>query len=187
MTFTRGDVQLTAQQNLFVRYAWQVSDFTCEGLLGVIVESVVLGRRRHQAAPLLVGGGAHVGAVAARAERGSRPMDELPLPRARAGRRPAQEAVRRIARANPESDADLHLPEPDRGAPTPINTGTSGRGSSATTCPSRPDSTRGSSAPAVRACRSGSRSVRPTGRGRSPPINRSIRRTSRPSSRWRGR
>ena len=31
MTFTRGDVQLTAQQNLFVRYAWQVSDFTCEG------------------------------------------------------------------------------------------------------------------------------------------------------------
>ena len=31
MTFTRGDVQLTKQQNLFVRYAWQVSDFTCEG------------------------------------------------------------------------------------------------------------------------------------------------------------
>ena len=31
MTFTRGDVQLTRQQNLFVRYAWQVSDFTCEG------------------------------------------------------------------------------------------------------------------------------------------------------------
>ena len=31
MTFTRGDVQVTKQQNLFVRYAWQVSDFTCEG------------------------------------------------------------------------------------------------------------------------------------------------------------
>jgi len=31
MTFTRGDVQLTTRQNLFVRYAWQVSDFTCEG------------------------------------------------------------------------------------------------------------------------------------------------------------
>ena len=31
MTFSRGDVQLTTQQNLFVRYAWQVSDFTCEG------------------------------------------------------------------------------------------------------------------------------------------------------------
>jgi hypothetical protein len=31
MSFTRGDLQLTGQQNLFVRYAWQVSDFTCEG------------------------------------------------------------------------------------------------------------------------------------------------------------
>jgi carboxypeptidase family protein len=31
MVFTRGDLQLTPQQNLFVRYAWQVSDFTCEG------------------------------------------------------------------------------------------------------------------------------------------------------------
>jgi hypothetical protein len=31
MSFTRGDLQLTRQQNLFVRYAWQVSDFTCEG------------------------------------------------------------------------------------------------------------------------------------------------------------
>jgi len=31
MTFTRGDVQVTQQQSLFVRYAWQVTDFTCEG------------------------------------------------------------------------------------------------------------------------------------------------------------
>src|SRR5258706_1869034 len=31
MSFTRGDMQVTRQQNLFVRYAWQVSDFTCEG------------------------------------------------------------------------------------------------------------------------------------------------------------
>jgi Carboxypeptidase regulatory-like domain len=31
MTFTRGDWQISQKQNLFVRYAWQVSDFTCEG------------------------------------------------------------------------------------------------------------------------------------------------------------
>src|SRR5215510_5944609 len=31
MSFTRGDWQINQQQNLFVRYAWQVSDFTCEG------------------------------------------------------------------------------------------------------------------------------------------------------------
>ena len=31
MVFTRGDVQLSKQQSLFLRYAWQDSDFTCEG------------------------------------------------------------------------------------------------------------------------------------------------------------
>ncbi len=31
MVFTRGDLQLTPQQNAFARYAWQDSDFTCEG------------------------------------------------------------------------------------------------------------------------------------------------------------
>jgi len=31
MSFTRGDWQINQKQNLFVRYAWQVSDFTCEG------------------------------------------------------------------------------------------------------------------------------------------------------------
>jgi len=31
MSFTRGDWQVNQKQNLFVRYAWQVSDFTCEG------------------------------------------------------------------------------------------------------------------------------------------------------------
>ena len=31
MVFTRGDVQVTQQQNVFMRYAWQDSDFTCEG------------------------------------------------------------------------------------------------------------------------------------------------------------
>ncbi|PYR75507.1 MAG: hypothetical protein DMF87_20375 [Acidobacteria bacterium] len=31
MTFSRGDWQISQKQNLFVRYAWQVSDFTCEG------------------------------------------------------------------------------------------------------------------------------------------------------------
>src|SRR5689334_2896431 len=31
MTFSRGDWQIDQKQNLFVRYAWQVSDFTCEG------------------------------------------------------------------------------------------------------------------------------------------------------------
>jgi len=31
MVFTRGDAQLTTQQSFFLRYAWQVSDFTCEG------------------------------------------------------------------------------------------------------------------------------------------------------------
>ncbi|PYR71286.1 MAG: hypothetical protein DMF88_00180 [Acidobacteria bacterium] len=31
MSFTRGDAQITRNQSLFVRYAWQVSDFTCEG------------------------------------------------------------------------------------------------------------------------------------------------------------
>ena len=31
MTFTRGDWLVNQKQNLFVRYAWQVSDFTCEG------------------------------------------------------------------------------------------------------------------------------------------------------------
>jgi hypothetical protein len=31
MTFTRGDWQIDQKQNLFIRYAWQVSDFTCEG------------------------------------------------------------------------------------------------------------------------------------------------------------
>src|SRR5262245_52990798 len=31
MSFTRGDAQITQQQSVFVRYAWQISDFTCEG------------------------------------------------------------------------------------------------------------------------------------------------------------
>ncbi|MSO83649.1 MAG: carboxypeptidase regulatory-like domain-containing protein [Acidobacteria bacterium] len=31
MTFTRADVQVTQQQSFFFRYAWQDSDFTCEG------------------------------------------------------------------------------------------------------------------------------------------------------------
>jgi carboxypeptidase family protein len=31
MSFTRGDYQMSQKQSLFVRYAWQVSDFTCEG------------------------------------------------------------------------------------------------------------------------------------------------------------
>jgi len=31
MSFTRGDWQIDQKQTLFVRYAWQVSDFTCEG------------------------------------------------------------------------------------------------------------------------------------------------------------
>ena len=31
MSFTRGDAQITQKQSLFLRYAWQVSDFTCEG------------------------------------------------------------------------------------------------------------------------------------------------------------
>jgi len=31
MSFTRSDVQLGSKQSLFVRYAWQISDFTCEG------------------------------------------------------------------------------------------------------------------------------------------------------------
>jgi hypothetical protein len=31
MVFTRGDVQINQQQTAFVRYAWQDSDFTCEG------------------------------------------------------------------------------------------------------------------------------------------------------------
>jgi len=31
MVFTRGDVQLSQQQTIFARYAWQDSDFTCEG------------------------------------------------------------------------------------------------------------------------------------------------------------
>jgi len=31
MSFTRADWQVNQKQNLFVRYAWQVSDFTCEG------------------------------------------------------------------------------------------------------------------------------------------------------------
>jgi len=31
MSFTRGDVQISQKQTVFARYAWQVSDFTCEG------------------------------------------------------------------------------------------------------------------------------------------------------------
>jgi hypothetical protein len=31
MSFTRGDYQISQRQSLFVRYSWQVSDFTCEG------------------------------------------------------------------------------------------------------------------------------------------------------------
>ncbi len=31
MVFTRGDVQINNEQNVFARYAWQDSDFTCEG------------------------------------------------------------------------------------------------------------------------------------------------------------
>jgi hypothetical protein len=31
MSFSRADVQMTKAENLFVRYAWQVSDYTCEG------------------------------------------------------------------------------------------------------------------------------------------------------------
>jgi hypothetical protein len=31
MSFTRGDAQITQRQSVFLRYAWQISDFTCEG------------------------------------------------------------------------------------------------------------------------------------------------------------
>jgi hypothetical protein len=31
MSFTRGDAQITQTQSVFLRYAWQISDFTCEG------------------------------------------------------------------------------------------------------------------------------------------------------------
>ena len=31
MSFTRGDVQISPKQSLFARYAWQDSNFTCEG------------------------------------------------------------------------------------------------------------------------------------------------------------
>jgi hypothetical protein len=31
MSFTRTDVQLTPRQSFFARYAWQISNFTCEG------------------------------------------------------------------------------------------------------------------------------------------------------------
>ena len=31
MTFTRSDVQLSSKQSFFVRYAWQISNYTCEG------------------------------------------------------------------------------------------------------------------------------------------------------------
>jgi hypothetical protein len=31
MTFTRSDVQISPKQSFFARYAWQVSNFTCEG------------------------------------------------------------------------------------------------------------------------------------------------------------
>jgi len=31
MTFTRSDVQVSSKQSFFVRYAWQISNFTCEG------------------------------------------------------------------------------------------------------------------------------------------------------------
>jgi len=31
MSFTRGDAQITQKQSVFLRYAWQISDFTCEG------------------------------------------------------------------------------------------------------------------------------------------------------------
>src|SRR2546425_549074 len=34
MIFTRGDVQISPRQNVFGRYAWQDSDFTCEGCGG---------------------------------------------------------------------------------------------------------------------------------------------------------
>ena len=30
MTFTRGDVRLTQSQTVFARYAWQISDYTCD-------------------------------------------------------------------------------------------------------------------------------------------------------------
>src|SRR5262249_27710439 len=31
MSFTRADWQIDQKQSLFIRYAWQVSDYTCEG------------------------------------------------------------------------------------------------------------------------------------------------------------
>ena len=34
MLFARGDVQISQQQTAFVRYAWQDSDFTCDGCGG---------------------------------------------------------------------------------------------------------------------------------------------------------
>ena len=71
MSFTRGDAQITQKQSLFVRYAWQVSDFTCEGCSASSSTPWFSGRR-HQAETLLVGGRAHVGAVAAHPERGAR-------------------------------------------------------------------------------------------------------------------
>ena len=145
------------------------------GMRGVLVQPVVLGRRRHQAAALLVGRRAHVGAVPARAERSARPVDQLSVPRARARASSRRRSCTTNRRRAPRStDADLHVPEPDRGARTPISTATWSRGSFATTCRSRPASTPGSSAPAARACRSGSPSARRRARGRSRPISRSI-------------
>ncbi len=82
------------------------------GVRRLVVAAVVLAGRWHQAEPVLVGGGAHVGAVAARAERSPRAVDHLPVPRARARSRAAVEAVRRVGRANRGDDANLRVPEP---------------------------------------------------------------------------
>jgi hypothetical protein len=114
MSFTAGDAQISQKQSVFLRYAWQISDFTCEGLFGVLIDAVVLGRR-HQAEALFVGRRVHVGDSHRILNESPRTVHELSLPSASAGRRPAGGFVRQSHRACRAADGRLYFPEPDVG------------------------------------------------------------------------
>ena len=109
-----------------MRYAWQVSDFTCEGCAASSSNPWFSGgggikQHRYSWA------GAHTWVLSpTRAQRGSRPVDQLPVPRARRrASTPQKTLFTEDAGAHREPDADLHVPEPVVGRATPIITATS--------------------------------------------------------------
>jgi hypothetical protein len=180
MTFSRGDWQISQKQNLFIRYAWQVSDFTCEGC-GASSSTPWFSPGGGIKQPRYSWAGAHTWVLSPRVLNEVRGQWTTYLFRAHIpGVEPQDKlydespaAHGRHRRRSIRSRASRH------GARTSISTATCLSRRSATTCRSRPASTRGNSAGASRACPFASRFARRRERGSSIRISRSIRRTSR--------